>query len=151
MLGIKQTKKEEKILEDLPDMVVGVKNNRVVVTLILALVAVSGLAFYFWYQEQGKTEPKTQLETQAVNSPSETERLIAEISQFLILPEDEKPTVATVSDPEILKDQPFFAKAQKGDRVLIYTKAKKAILYNPTTKKVVEVAPIDLGDLAPQP
>ncbi len=40
------------------------------------------------------------------------------------------------------KGQPFFANAQVGDKVLIYYKAKKAILYNPTDNKIVEVGPI---------
>ena len=79
------------------------------------------------------------------NNKDEVAMLVAKISKFLVLPEDEQPTVATVSDPGLLKDQQFFAKAQKGDKVLIYAKAKKAILYNPLTNKIVEIAPINLG------
>lgn len=124
-------------------------SRRVVLTLSVALVVATGLAFYFWYQNgDGVVD---QLSNQ---SQDEVQKLVAEISQFLILPTDEEPTVATVSDVEALKGQPFFAKAQKGDKVLIYTKAKKAILYNPATHKIVEVAPINLGNqpvLAPQP
>ena len=39
-----------------------------------------------------------------------------------------------------LKAQPFFAKAQDYDQVLIFEKAKKAILYRPSTNKLIEVA-----------
>ena len=47
---------------------------------------------------------------------------------------------------EKLGDQAFFSKAQKDDRVVIYAQAKKAILYRPSTKKIVEVAPLNIGE-----
>ncbi|OGN17447.1 MAG: hypothetical protein A3F48_04405 [Candidatus Yanofskybacteria bacterium RIFCSPHIGHO2_12_FULL_41_9] len=65
---------------------------------------------------------------------------------MLVLPTDEQPTVATVTDLEALKGQPFFLNAKIGYKVLIYTKAKKAILYDPQARKIVEVAPINLGN-----
>jgi hypothetical protein len=67
----------------------------------------------------------------------------------MVLPADETPTIATVSDPEKLKDQPFFANAKKGDKVLIFSNSAKAILYSPTEDKIVEVAPINSSAGAP--
>lgn len=75
----------------------------------------------------------------------EADALVAKIGQYLDLPKDEKPTVATISDPTKLNDQAFFAKAVVGDKVLIYSKAKKAILYDPVANKVMEVAPLSIG------
>src|SRR3990170_2816002 len=43
-----------------------------------------------------------------------------------------------------LDDQPFFAKAKVGDKVLLFTQAKKAILYDPIGNVVVEVGPLIL-------
>jgi lipopolysaccharide export LptBFGC system permease protein LptF len=77
---------------------------------------------------------------------AEVQELLATVGQLIVLPSDETPTVATVSDPEQLKTQAFFAQASKGDKVLLYTNAKKAILYNPETNKIVEVAPINIGN-----
>jgi len=76
------------------------------------------------------------------------------VGKLMVLPEGETPTIATVSDPDKLKDQAFFAHAKTGDKVLIYAKAKKAILYSPTDNRIVEVAAIDLGGTpaaAPKP
>lgn len=71
-----------------------------------------------------------------------TRDLVAKVGQLMVLPEGETPTVATVTDPSKLKDQPFFANTQEGDRVLIYTNARKAVLYNPSSNRIVEVAPL---------
>ncbi len=65
------------------------------------------------------------------------------VSKLMILPQNETPTLATVSDPEKLKNQPFFANAKTGFKVLVYAQAQKAILYDPYENKIVEVAPIN--------
>ena len=73
----------------------------------------------------------------------ELKQLVADVGKVMVLPEDETPTTATVTDPEKLKDQPFFAHAQVGDKVLIYQKTNKAILWRPSTHKVIEVSNIN--------
>ncbi len=70
------------------------------------------------------------------------QNVVDQVAVHLVLPEDEAPTVATVSSLEQLAGQPFFVNAKVGDKVLIYTKAKKAILYDPVIDKIVEVAPL---------
>lgn len=65
---------------------------------------------------------------------------IDDIGRVIELPNDEVPTLAIVSDPEELKSQPFFANAQIGDVVLIYTASKKAVLWRPSAKKLIEVS-----------
>ena len=109
--------------------------------LLTALVLVAvGFATYFWYEASAlKKNPKRAVQ-------QETQKLLANVSELIVLPEGETPTIATVTDPERLKDQPFFAKAQAGDKVLIYTNARKAILYSSTQNKIVEVAPINIGN-----
>lgn len=77
---------------------------------------------------------------------SESEILIERVGKLVFLPTGETPTIATVSDLEMLKDQPFFAEAKKGDKVLIYTNAKKAILYDPVANKIVNMATLNIGD-----
>ena len=72
--------------------------------------------------------------------------VVSRVGQLMVLPENETPTVATVTDPDKLKDQPFFANTKIGDKVLIYPNAKKAILYDPAQGKILEVAPLNIGN-----
>ena len=72
----------------------------------------------------------------------EVEEITSVISMFMELPQGEEPTLATVVDREKLKNQSLFISAKNGDKVLMYTNAKKAILYRPFTKKIVDSAPL---------
>ena len=116
------------------------------VQILVVAVLVAGGSSYYFYNEVAalKQDPNK-------TAREETERLVAQVGKLIVLPEGEAPTVATVSDPEKLKDQPFFARAKKGDRVLIYTNARKAILYDVEDNKIVEVAPINIGNPSKTP
>jgi len=106
-----------------------------IVISFIAIIAVS-LGGYFYYQLRIlKTNPQTV-------AKEESDSLISKISRIYLLPQGEDPTVATVSDPEALKSQSFFNQSEKGDKVLIYTKAGKAILYRPSIDKIIDTAPI---------
>ena len=117
--------------------------NRIVAVLSLAVAISLAGAVYFYAQWQGLKAPPASLE-------NESSELVASVGKLMLLPEGETPTIATVSDLEKLKDQPFFVNANNGDKVLIYTNAKKAILYDPVAHKIIEVAPINIGN-TPQP
>lgn len=107
--------------------------------LIVIMVIFAGAAAYFYWQF---TELKANSQKTA---QEEGQMLVAAVSRLIVLPEGETPTIATVSDPERLKDQPFFAKAKVGDKVLIYPNSQKAILYDPVRDIIVEVAPVNIG------
>jgi hypothetical protein len=118
-------------------------NQKVVggILAILAVVAI-GAAVYFYSQlSQLRADPQK-------IAQEEVKSLVIKVGKLIVLPEGEEPTVATVTDPELLKDQPFFANAKTGDKVLIYTNARKAVLYNPEANKIIEVAPVSIGAAA---
>lgn len=110
----------------------------VIILLILALLP----SFYFYNQYQ---KTKKELKNSKSTTDSEKQKIITRLGQLMVLPEGEEPTVATISDKEKLKDQPFFAKASNGDVLIIYTQARKAILYDPVADKIVDVVSINLG------
>lgn len=110
------------------------------VILIVFVAVAGGFAYYFYRQYSAiKSDPR-------VLAQKESALLIEKVGRLIVLPEGEEPTVATVSDPEKLKSQPFFANAKQGYKVLIYTNSKKAILYDPVLDKIVEVAPLNIGN-----
>lgn len=111
--------------------------NKLLIGLVFVLVAAT--AYLYTQYSALKADPTKEAQ-------SEVDRLVSQVSKLIVLPTDEQPTVATVSDIEKLKDQPFFAKAKNGNKVLIYTGAKKAILFDPEANKIIEVAPINIGD-----
>jgi hypothetical protein len=65
--------------------------------------------------------------------------VIEKLGELMEIP-NEDPTIATVSDVTQLQDQQFFEKAQNGDVVVIFPNAQKAILYRPSTNKIIEIA-----------
>ncbi|MBI2096145.1 MAG: hypothetical protein HYT43_00720 [Candidatus Taylorbacteria bacterium] len=77
--------------------------------------------------------------------------IVERVAKLILLPSDETPTVAAVSDVNKLKNQPFFEKAKDGFYVLIYSKSKKAILYDPVKNQIVEVGALTLPDSAKKP
>lgn len=111
---------------------------------VLVLAVIAGSGYYLYSQNQ---KPPVQ---NPASTREETKGLVAEVGKLIDLPKDEDPTVATVTDISKLSDQPFFQKAKNGDKVLIYTNAKKAILYDPNAKKVLDVAPINIGTQSAQ-
>lgn len=118
---------------------------KITIVVVLILLAV-GAAGYFYTNNR-----KLQKQNQQLNSTlkeaakSEPDKLKAQVGQLVEVPADESPTIATVEDATKLKDQAFFADAQNGDKVLMFPKAKKAFLYRPSTNKVINIVPINIG------
>lgn len=103
------------------------------ITIALVVAAI------FWF-----TGPASIKQGTSSISPQEVSSLVGKVGTLMLLPSDEQPTVATVSDLNPLKDQLFFKNAHIGDAVLMYPKARRAILYSPSENKIIEVAPITL-------
>lgn len=112
------------------------------VVLIIIGGSISASGYFYIQFEKIKKNPNYVVQEEA-------KKLATKVGQFMVLPTDEIPNIATVIDKDKLKDQPFFKDALKNDKILIYTKAKKAILYRPTTNKIIEFAPLALGNDQP--
>jgi len=114
--------------------------NIIVVLVMLVLI---GTAYYFFSQYK-----KTQL---LLNNPTlaakeEVKKITDQLSKLMELPAKEEPIVVTVLDKKKLTGQDFFKRAENGDKVIVYSVSKKAILFRPSINKIIEVAPLNLGD-----
>ncbi|KXK09623.1 MAG: hypothetical protein QY330_02150 [Candidatus Dojkabacteria bacterium] len=69
------------------------------------------------------------------------------VAKKLLIPDDEKPTVATISDIEQLKlsNPNFYFYAQNGDRLLVYS--DKAVIYRESQDIIIAIVPIKRSDL----
>ena len=110
--------------------------------LVIVLAAAAGFFAYKYHQANQKAE---MLANPKQAAAQQVDDLVAKVGKLVVLPTGEKPTVATVTDISKLQGQAFFQPAQNGDKVLIYTQAKKAILYRPSQNKVIEIAPLNIG------
>lgn len=126
---------------DMKDILPRFTHTHIIALLLALLVIAVGTGAYFYQKAAETSKEQAALELDAI---------VARVGRLMILPEGETPTLATVSDPEKLKGQPFFARAQKGDVVLIYAATRKAILYNPMLDKIVEIAPVNAGGASEQ-
>lgn len=106
--------------------------------------------YYIYRYKPNILSPVKDLKIQTSDSgqlnADQTQQLLAEVGKIIELPTGETPTVATISDVSKLKGQDFFKKAQNGDQVIIYPKAKKAYLYSTSLKKILEVEPISVPE-----
>jgi len=121
-----------------------------VVMVVVLLLGGAAIA-YKVIDDSNKENAKLKEENARLANPQEsakleTERVKASVAQLIDVPEGEDPTIASVVDASKLSSQAFFKNAQNGDKVLMYAQAKKAILYRPGTNKIIEVAPINIGN-----
>ena len=73
--------------------------------------------------------------------------LVREVERVMLLP-DEEATVATVQDASRLRGQDFFRDTENGDRVLIFTEARRAVIWRPGENRVINSGPIVISSQA---
>lgn len=107
--------------------------------LVIGLVCFG--AGFFWQQGWEKYRQ--------VRLSTSDEVVMETLSTMIVLPE-ELPSIATVSDKSKLSDQPFFTKAENGDKVIIYKENKRAYLFRPSERKIIDMTVIAVESGAPE-
>ena len=129
-----------------------IKKISIVVIAVVVIVAISVLVYKMNSKNgnsvagttqtgvDGKTKMTPEQEAKA---KAEAVALLAELGQYMIVPKGEEPAIFDVQDPAVLaKEQPFFAEAQKGDKLFVFSKSQKAVVYSPSRKIIVNVGPV---------
>lgn len=125
---------------------IGLRFKLQVIFFVILIAILGALGYFVWqYQETQKQLSELKKDPKAA-AREETKKLVEKVGALVELPQGEEPTIATVTDAEKLKNQTFFAKAKNGDKVLIFTQAKRAYLYDPQANKILEIAPLNIGD-----
>lgn len=128
-------------------MIEGLLRQKKLIFILIVVIILAGVGIYYFLQYQ-KTQELLKDPTKA--SVVENQALVDKIGKLILLP-GEEPRIATVSDKTQLSGQSFFNNAENGDKVLIYSQAKKAILYRPSINKIVEVSSVSIEtDTQPQ-
>jgi hypothetical protein len=114
---------------------------------VILFAGVVGLGLWAWTLHSDNSDLQQQVSKLNANPQvaiqKQTNQLISAVGQLMQLPTGETPTIANVSDASQAKQQSaFFNNAQNGDKVLMYVKAGQAILYRPSTNKIILVAPL---------
>ena len=117
--------------------------NFVIVVLVMLLVGISIITV------RRKPEILGIKVNKDLPTVEDSTSIIRQIGEIILLPENEVPTVATVSDISRLGNQEFYKRAQNGDTVLIYRNAGKAYLYRKSENKIIEVGEVRITSPSP--
>lgn len=118
------------------------KKSVIVSFVLLVILAVGGAGAGLYYYNQ-----YTHAVKRASDPKIEAKELLVKLGKLIDLPVEE-PTVATVTNADQIKSQPFFAKTKNGYRVILYTNGRLAILYDDKANKIINVGTINVSDTA---
>ena len=59
------------------------------------------------------------------------------VGKLILLPTNEEPTLAEVTDNKTIKDAVLAKSSKNGDQILFYTKSRLVVVYRPSINKIV--------------
>ena len=117
-----------------------ISNN---VKALIVLLIIASMATYAYTHRTLSEADKAKI------AEKETSSLVEAVGELMILPKDENPAIFVVQDPNVLASQQLFFKgAEKGDKLMVYPKAGKAILYSTSKHMIINVGPVTFDQTA---
>ncbi len=117
-----------------------------VAALVIALLGMGSAVYFF---RQSRTRPPEEQTDVPKGEIADDQSVLDAVRKLILLP-NEEPRIVTIANVEELKtSQLFFQDAQNGDKLIIFTDAKKAVVYRPGEHIIVNVAPIVIGSDTP--
>lgn len=117
--------------------------------IIEAALVLTVIGFGAWNVSLQSTKKQVQQQLATLNAnpqlvaQRQAADLIDKVSHLMVLPTDEAPTIASVTDVAQAQAQSqFFANAELGDKVLLYVKTGNAILYRPSADRIIATGPL---------
>lgn len=110
------------------------------IIVVIILIVIASISLFYFYNKTVSLKQNQEKENEA-----KVAMLVEKVGKLIALPSTEKPAIAIISDMKPFANNPFFAKAQVGDYLIVYPVSKTAIIYNEKTNIVVEVATLNIG------
>jgi hypothetical protein len=79
-------------------------------------------------------------------SEREAAKLKVEIGKLINTPQEEPVMALVTNADQLIAEQPFYQGVTNGDVLVIYPQSRKAVLYSPKTKKLINVGPVNVGE-----
>ncbi len=128
--------KIEKPEYKLPNKKIIRPTKKLIAAFVIGIISVSALFAALQYKN-GQAKNLT-----AVTAGNVTD-IVGRVAKLVDLPVNETPSqIANVTDVQKLAANPFFAHAERGDVVLVYSKSQLAVLFRPSTNKIIAIGPI---------
>lgn len=112
---------------------------------ILLVLALLGAGLLYWNYTQAKEKLSVLTDPQQANelSQEQTALLLEKVRKIAVLPDEDNPVVATINDVETLSsNQNFYKDANIGDKLIIFARARHAIIYDEKANRIVNMGPI---------
>lgn len=118
------------------------KRISVFISILVALVFILVIGIgAVWQDSLLYRDIENKLTYPAAAAKLQKQQVLEAVRAVIELPQEE-PTILTISDKDKLADQRFFSQSQNGDIVLVFPQAQKAVLWRPSTRRVINVGPI---------
>lgn len=130
------------------------KNLRFFLFAGLFLLIVIPLGYFAYSKLNPKKPTDIFSKLEQLTSPEAEKKarsVVEDVAKLIKLPEGEIPSVATITDLSQLPNHEFYRFAKVGDKMLIYSQAHKIILYRPSEKIIIDVAPVEFASEKPTP
>lgn len=115
--------------------------------VILVLLLLGFIFAVIFYISSSRIQ---EMSNDKVNTAADVSALVAKVSKLMVLPAT-TPNVFVIQDPDSLsKSQTFFIGAKKGDRLLVYPEARKAIIYSIDRNIIINSGPVDFDGVSPE-
>jgi hypothetical protein len=117
--------------------------NKYIKPIIVVIVIAGALAWYFTSNMYKNSNGANQQISQNVSS-STNARILTKLKSIILLPDDAVPSMAIVTNADLLKSATttatFFANARNSDYLVIYPNI--AILYDPAANKIMNIGSV---------
>jgi hypothetical protein len=119
------------------------RNKLYFIVLLLSIPAIIG-GISLLLKSRPKQEYHIARAPIAAPTPDTVPSLLTALGKLVPLPSGEIPKLVTITDMKKLQLQPFLAKAQDGDKLVMYIESKHAFLYRPATQQLIQQGELEI-------